>query len=182
MKPFRIRPRILFFALLICITSSANVQAKDSIEAAGDVFVYLLPATAGGLTLGYKDRQGTLQFAESTALALGSTFALKYSISEDRPNHHDRHSFPSGHSSASFSSAEFLRMRYGWEYGVPAYVVATFVAFSRVHAKQHHVHDVIVGTAIGIGSSYLMTQPYKGWYVQADIDSGSRGIRLSRTW
>lgn len=182
MKAFRIRARILSFAVLICITSSISVQARDSIEAAGDVFVYLLPATAGGLTLGYKDRQGTLQFAESTALALGSTVVLKYSISEDRPNHRDNHSFPSGHSAASFSSAEFLRMRYGWEYGVPAYLVATFVAYSRVHAKQHYLHDVIAGSAIGIGSSYLLTQPYKGWYVQVDIDTGFHGVRLSRAW
>lgn len=168
--------------MLICISSSSYVQAGDDIEAAGNALAYLLPAFAGSLTLGYKDREGTLQLAESTALALGSTYALKYTIHEERPNHRDHYSFPSGHSSVSFSSAEFLRMRYGWEYGIPAYTVATFVAFSRVHAKQHYWHDVIAGAAIGIGSSYLFTQPYKGWRIQANIAAEFTGVRLSRSW
>jgi len=182
MKAFTIRARILVLSILICITSSIYAQANDGIEVAGDVFAYLLPATTGGLTLGYKDGKGTLQFAESTALAIGSTFVLKYAISEGRPNHDDHHSFPSAHSSVSFSSAEFLRMRYGWEYGIPAYAAAAFVAFSRVQAKQHYLHDVIAGAAIGIVSSYLFTQPYKGWHIQPDIDTKSHGLRLSRSW
>jgi membrane-associated phospholipid phosphatase len=182
MKPFIVRARILVPSILICITSSIHVQANDGIEVAGDVLAYLLPATAGGLTLGYKDGKGTLQFAESTALALGSTLALKYTIRERRPNHDDHYSFPSAHSSVSFSSAEFLRMRYGCEYGIPGYAVATFVAFSRVRAKQHYLHDVIAGAAIGIVSSCLFTQPYKGWHVQPDIDTKSYGLRLSGSW
>ena len=182
MKALIVRIRILFLAMLISLTSSIYVQANDGIEVAGDVLTYLLPATAGGLSLVYKDGKGALQFVESTALALGSTFALKYTISEERPNHDDNHSFPSTHSSVSFSSAEFIRMRYGWEYGIPAYTVATVVAFSRVQAKQHYWHDVIAGAAIGIGSSYLLTQPYKGWHIQADIDTKFYGLRLSHGW
>jgi membrane-associated phospholipid phosphatase len=182
MKPFIVRARILVLAMLICFTSSIYVQANDGIEVAGDVLTYLLPATAVGLSLGYKDGKGALQFTESTALALGSAFALKYTISEERPNHDDHHSFPSAHSSVSFSSAEFLRMRYGWEYGIPAYAVATFVAFSRMQAKKHYLHDVIAGAAIGIGSSYFLTQQYKGWHIQADIDTKFYGLRLSRSW
>ncbi len=168
--------------MVICITSSIYVHANDGIEVAGDVLAYLLPAAAGGLTLRYKDGEGALQFGKSTALALGSTLALKYTVRELRPNQHDYYSFPSLHSSVSFSSAEFLRMRYGWEYGIPAYAVATFVAFSRVQAKQHYLHDVIAGAALGIGSSYLFTQPYKGWYIQPVIDTTFYGVRLSRSW
>jgi hypothetical protein len=177
-----IRKRLLVLAMLACITPGTYAYAKDSIETTGNALAYILPAAAGGLTLAYQDEKGTLQFAESTALALGSTNALKYAISEERHNHRDRHSFPSGHAAISFSSAEFLLMRYGWEYGGPAYAAATFVAFSRVHAKQHYVHDVVAGAAIGMGSSYLLTEPYKGWHIQTAIDSRSYGVRLSRRW
>ncbi len=182
MKPCAVRAMILVLAMLIFLTSGVYVHANDGIEVAGDVLACLLPATAGGLTVIHKDRKGTLQFAESTALALGSTFALKYAIREERPNHDDHYSFPSAHSSASFSSAEFLRKRYGWEYGIPAYAVAAFVAFSRVQAKQHYVHDVVAGAAIGIASSYLFTRPYEGWHVQAEVDTKFYGLRLSRSW
>jgi membrane-associated phospholipid phosphatase len=182
MKLFVVRAKILVLTMLISVISSVYVHANNSIEAAGDVLVYLLPATAGGLTIAYKDGDGALQFVESMALALGSTFALKYTIREERPNHDDHYSFPSAHSSASFSSAEFLRKRYGWEYGSPAYAVATFVAFSRVQAEQHYVHDLVAGAAIGIASSYLFTRPYKGWHVQAEVDSKFYGLRVSRSW
>jgi membrane-associated phospholipid phosphatase len=167
-----------FFSL--CLTASL-AWAGDGIAEAGDVLQFVLPATAAGLALGYRDCQGALQFGESAALTLGVTYGLKYTVNERRPNG-DRQAFPSGHSSISFSAAEFMRKRYGWEYGVPAYAAASFVAYSRVEAREHHPHDVVAGAAIGIVSSYIFTKPYKGWHVQADADGKYFGIRLSRDW
>ncbi len=46
--------------------------------------------------------------------------------------------------SISFASAEFVRNRYGWRYGLPAYVLASFVAYSRVEANQHYTHPHLV--------------------------------------
>src|SRR5205085_9776549 len=132
---------------------------------AGDVLQYVLPATAAGLTLGYKDGKGALQLGESAAVTLGATYTLKYAVDETRPNGGD-HSFPSGHTSISFCSAEFMRKRYGWEYGVPAYALASFVGYTRVESKQHHPLDVVAGAAIGILSSYIFTRPYHGLSVQ----------------
>jgi len=160
---------------------SVSVQAGNGIEAAGDVLCFALPAVTTGLSLVYKDGKGTLQFGESMALSLGISYGLKYAINEKRPDGKS-YSFPSVHTSASFTSAEFLRKRYGWEYGIPAYAIATFVAYSRVEAKQHYVHDVIAGAVIGIGSSYLFTRPYKGWYVQPVVDTKFYGVSLSRSW
>jgi len=75
-----------------------------------------------------------------------------------------------------------MRKRYGWEYGIPAYALASFVAYSRVEARDHYPHDVIAGASIGIVCSYIFTRPYKGWNVQ--LESGDRyyGFRLSRAW
>ena len=70
--------------------------------------------------------------------------------------------------------------RYGWQYGVPAYAAASFVAYSRVEAGDHHPHDVIAGAAIGIVSSYIFTKPYMGWHIQPDLGGRYYGIRLSR--
>ncbi|HTL18085.1 MAG TPA: phosphatase PAP2 family protein [Patescibacteria group bacterium] len=188
-----------------CLACPLYIQAADNIATAGDILQILLPVTAGGFTLGYprseetgkvadflghgeeklgigyRDTQGTIQFAESVGLTLGATYILKYAVSERRPNGGSQ-SFPSGHSSISFSSAEFLRKRYGWEYGIPAYALASFVAYSRVEANQHHPHDVIAGAAIGIGSSYLFARPYKKWTIEADVAPRYYGLRLSRSW
>jgi len=171
----------LLIALLLWLTAAITVSASDAIASAGDALQIVLPATAGGLTLGLRDWQGSLQLAESSALTLGVTYGLKYSVHETRPNGGSQ-SFPSGHTSISFSAAEFMRKRYGWEYGVPAYAAASFVAYSRVEAGEHHPHDVVAGAAIGIMSSYLFTRPYKGWHVEVEADGKSYGVSFSHTW
>ncbi|MBI5099876.1 MAG: phosphatase PAP2 family protein [Nitrospirae bacterium] len=176
-----LQTNIVLFVMLFCLAVSVSVQASDSIETAGDVLLIILPATAAGLTVGFKDTKGALQFGESAALTLGVTYGLKYAIKEERPNG-GSHSFPSAHTSISFASAEFMRKRYGWKYGIPAYAAAFFVAYSRVDARQHYTHDVLAGAAIGIGSSYLFTNAYEGWNIQAEADHKYYGVRLSHIW
>jgi len=181
MKHRLLRISIPLFVTLFGLMAGIDVLANDRIELAGNVLVFALPIAAAGLTLGFKDWQGTLEFGESAALAMGTTFALKYTIDKTRPNGNN-HSFPSGHATITFSSAEFMRKRYGWEYGLPAYVLATFVAYSRVEAGQHYTMDVVGGAAIGIVSSYLITHPYKGWTIQPEAGYSYYGIRLNHSW
>jgi len=166
---------------LWCFAPGIDAYAGGAIETAGDILQYVIPATAGGLTLGYGDYKGTLQFGESFALTEGVTYGLKYTVNETRPNGSSQ-SFPSGHTSVSFCGAEFIRKRYGWELGIPAYAAASFVAYSRVEANEHYPHDVIAGAAIGILSSFIFTKPYKGWEVKTEAGPGLRGLFLSRSW
>jgi membrane-associated phospholipid phosphatase len=168
-------------AMAVAMSSSLDcgrVSAATTVQSIGDVLQIVLPTTAAGMTLYYKDREGSLQLGESLALTMGVTYALKYSINAERPNGGGQ-SFPSGHTSASFSSAEFIRKRYGWEFGVPAYALATFVGYSRVESKQHYTRDVVAGAAIGVLSSYLFTKPYHGWDVQLDGDSKGGSVKLT---
>lgn len=166
---------IALFAAVDC----GRLSAADGIQTAGDVLQFVLPATAGGLALSHRDGAGALQLGESLAVTLGVTYALKYGIDEQRPNGGGQ-SFPSGHTSVSFSAAEFMRKRYGWEYGVPAYAAASFVAYSRVESREHHPHDVLAGAAIGILSSYIFTKPYKGWKVSVEGDTKTVCVQLGR--
>lgn len=166
---------------LLVLTFQVRAPAKDAIQTAGDVLQYVLPGTAAGLTLVYQDGCGALQFGASAGVTLGVTYLLKYTVNETRPNGGSE-SFPSGHTSISFSAAEFMRKRYGWEYGIPAYALASFVAYSRVESREHYPHDVIAGAAIGIASSYIFTRPYHGWNVQLQADGKFYGFRLSRSF
>jgi membrane-associated phospholipid phosphatase len=156
------------------------VQARiDGLTNTGDVMAYVLPATALGFTAYFKDGEGFKEFAESATITMGITVALKYSINSRRPNG-DPHSFPSGHAAITFSSAEFLRKRYGWKIGVPAYLLASFVGYSRVRAHVHYFRDVAAGAAIGAVTTYLETTPYHGWKVEPKLSSGYLGLRFSR--
>jgi membrane-associated phospholipid phosphatase len=171
----------VLITLFFCGVAIIAAQAADNIQQAGDVLQYALPVAAAGLTLGHKDGKGALQLGESIGVTLGVTYALKYTVTEKRPNGGGQ-SFPSAHSSLSFSAAEYMRKRYGWEYGVPAYAAASFVAYSRVESRAHHPQDVIAGAAIGIASSYIFTKPYRGWKVQANAGEGYYGFSLTRNW
>lgn len=166
---------------LLCFARVIDANAGDGIQTAGDILQFVIPATAGGLTLGYADYKGTLQFGESFAVTEGVTYGLKYTVNETRPNGGSQ-SFPSGHTSVSFCGAEFIRKRYGWQLGVPAYAAASFVAYSRVESNEHYPHDVIAGAAIGILSSFIFTKPYKGWEVKTEAGPGLHGLFLSRDW
>jgi hypothetical protein len=76
MKHRILRINISLFVTLFGLIAGIDVQAYDRIELAGDVLVFALPIAAAGLTLGFKDGQGTLEFGESAALAMGVTYAL----------------------------------------------------------------------------------------------------------
>jgi membrane-associated phospholipid phosphatase len=161
------------------LLNGGTVSAGDGIEIAGDFLQYAIPAAAAGLTVTHRDGQGAFQLGESLAVTVGVTYVLKYAINAPRPDSGGQ-SMPSGHTSFSFAAAEFMRKRYGWEYGVPAYAAASFVAYSRVEARRHHPRDVVAGAGIGILSSYIFTRPYKGWSIGIEGDTKSFGLRLCR--
>ena len=151
---------VFVFTLLlgILITSLALAQRK-AVRTSGDVLFLVVPATAFATTLLKKDYQGTKQLVFSGITAVGLSYILKYTISKERPDKSDDHSFPSAHSAVAFTGASFIQRRYGWKYGIPAYLVSSYVAWSRVYGKKHDWWDVLAGTANGVGSTYIFTKP-----------------------
>lgn len=136
---------------------SAN---QKKVETSTDIINIALPAAALIGTVAAQDWKGLLQGVETAALTAGVTLILKYGVKEWRPDMHDTHSFPSGHSAMTFATAAYLQRRYGWKFGGPAYALAAYVGWGRVFSKKHHVWDVVAGAAIGAGSAYLFTTPF----------------------
>ncbi|MFT7696604.1 MAG: membrane-associated phospholipid phosphatase [Reinekea sp.] len=140
--------------------SMSTVSAQDLIETTGDVLQIALPLTALAATFSQDDVAGR----KALLMSYGSTFALthllKNTVNKERPNGRNTLSFPSGHTSSAFSGASFLAKRYGWDVGLPAYLAASFVGYSRVHADQHDWWDVTAGAAIAIGfNQWLVPDP-----------------------
>ena len=136
-------------------------STEKKIETAGQIIAIALPATAAGIAYFKDDRIGLAQLAVESALTVGTAFALKNIVREERPNGSDFHSFPSDTTALAASGSSFLWRRYGWEYGLPAFAMTEFVSYSRVQARQHHWYDTIASSGIAFGYSYLLGTRYR---------------------
>lgn len=174
---------ILVICLSIIVLSNPKLSANENVQKTGDLLQLILPSYAAGITIIYEDGQGALQLTKAFGVTMAITYGLKYSLNVERPYEGGGgYSFPSGHTSSSFSAAEFIRMRYGWGYGAPAYILATFVGYSRIESHQHRGYEVIAGAAIGVLSSFIFTKPYHGWHINIEGDTKSIGLNFSRSF
>lgn len=163
----------MLVTILILSTLFTQMQAKkDGFEIYGDIFQYL-PAMAAIYSLVRQDYVGLSHLAIGTGSTLALTYAVKYSffgISRNhpkwakisqRPKNGSFDGFPSGHSASAFSAAGFMQRRYGWKYGVPTTILAALVGISRITAKRHTITQVIAGSLLGYGISYLVSSRFK---------------------
>ena len=130
-------------------------------EKIGDNLQIALPVWAFASIYIYKDNQkAPLQFIKTMGSSFIVTHSLKRIINKERPNG-GSYSYPSGHTTAAFTGAAFIEKRYGLKAGVPAYILASYVGWSRVYSKHHDNYDVAAGALLGIGSAYIFTKPFK---------------------
>ena len=73
-------------------------------------------------------------------------------------------SFPSGHSGASFAVAVVMFMEMPKKYGVPALIVATLIAFSRLYVGVHYPFDVIAGVLTGTIYDVIKVAIYRKFF------------------
>lgn len=154
----------LIIALFVCFSGKAQEieisGSRKAVRTSGDVLAFVTPVASLATVLILQDWQGLKQGALAGVSTIGLTYALKYLVKKERPDGSDNHSFPSMHTSVSFAGAAFIQRRYGWKWGVPAYVVSTYVGWSRVYGQKHDWWDVAAGAAIGAGSAYIFTRPF----------------------
>lgn len=173
----RVRFGMAMIALVVSSPAAADPHGWDQASSIGRD---LLVASALGIPAVQGDWTGDLQAGGSMLVAGGAAYGLKRLFPEDRPDHSDRQSFPSGHTSVSFAAAASLENRYGWKAGLPAFAVASFVGFARVEARKHHWYDVVAGAAIGTGSGFLLTSKRNSAVrLTPWADSGGGGFALA---
>lgn len=87
------------------------------------------------------------QYLYKNLLTFGAAETTKLIVPEDRPDHSDMQSFYSMHSA-------FAAANTGWNFKL-GFSVALGAGAGRIVAKKHHLGDVVVGLAVGIGSTYI---------------------------
>ena len=160
-------------------------STEKNIETLGTGIAIALPAVAGGIAYYKKDKVGVAQLLVETAMTVGTVYALKNIVREQRPDGSDFHSFPSETTALAASGSSFLWRRYGWEYGLPAFAATQFVSYSRVQAHQHRWYDTLASSGIAAGYAYVLGTPFKTRYnVETSVEPAPDGamVRLSYQW
>jgi membrane-associated phospholipid phosphatase len=173
------KPTAVLIGLAVCLGAEGAGAAPST--RAGDVAAIVLPAGAAAGTLLAHDHKGLAQLAESYASAMAAVYVLKPVVDRTRPNG-GHMSFPSGHATSAFAGAAFLQRRYGWWFGLPAYGLASYVAYSRVETKEHYTSDVVAGAAIGIATNLVFTHPREHVAVALDGGRGHAGCSVTLAW
>src|SRR5437868_8448594 len=57
-----------------------------------------------------------------------------------------------------------LERHLGWRGAVPAYVIASYVAASRLHENRHFASDVVFGSAVGIIAGRTVTRHGRDYF------------------
>jgi len=172
----------VFLIALIIGAPPCHLYADDGVETAGDILQVALPVWAYAMTFTNDDSEGSIQFTRSFLTTMAATYTLKLTVDRERPNGGNM-SFPSGHTSAAFSGAAFIQMRYGWLYGSMAYAGAAYVGWSRVVTDNHYPEDVIAGAGIGIISAAIFTKPYLDKiHILPFVSQERMGMTVSITW
>ena len=123
------------------------------------------PALVGmsWLTPGSKNKRlERLKFSLSAiGVTATTTWLIKEMTGRERPNGNDKRSFPSGHTSGSFTVAAVVEALYGKNAGSAAYLLAALVGAHRIHNDKHWLTDVVAGAALGTAVGKGFSQVYQ---------------------
>lgn len=81
-----------------------------------------------------------------------STLVIKGIANTDRPTdswNNGNFGFPSAHVSLSFAFAATIEEYYGPRAGIPAYLTASLIGWSRLDQRDHDLSDVVFGAVLG---------------------------------
>ena len=174
-KIFKIIAAVCVFVTLTCNDAVAGGPFTNN-NKLGDIMLVMSPTYALGMTMMAQDYQGTLQLAESIALAQVASEGIKALELEERPNKSDKKSFPSGHAVGAFSGAMFVHKRYGWKPALMPYAMSVIAGWSRVRARAHYWHDVAAGAAVSALFTWILVDEYMPKGTTVDVDDKS--VRL----
>ena len=118
-------------------------------------FTVMAPLTLGLFAAGRFAHDGTFRafsYDATQAIIVNGVYTeiFKKAVGRTRPDGSNNMSFPSGHASSAFALATVAQKHYGWKVGVPSYLAASAIGFSRIERNKHYLSDVLAGATLGV--------------------------------
>ncbi|MFY7843568.1 phosphatase PAP2 family protein [Chryseobacterium gambrini] len=133
-----------------------HIKLDNYTQFAPAVLVYGLNAFGVKGKHNFRDR--SIIYGTSMMITSAITIPLKHAVKEERPDHSNRLSFPSGHTAIAFATAQFMFREYkdhNLLLGISGYSLAVFTGVYRMLNDKHWFGDVIGGAGFGILSTEL---------------------------
>jgi len=149
----------------------------------------LLPAAFAAYLVGRQTGSRRVQHLgmdeiEALLIAEGIAQGVKVAVRRQRPPELDgtqshTYSFPSGHATLTFAGATVLQQHLGYRAAIPTYLVASYVAMSRLHDNRHYASDVVFGAATGVMIGRTVTWHGRNFYASPMLVPGGAGIMIA---
>ena len=170
--------------IILCLYSGTS-GANDADLIATDIAMVGISLTGIAHAYFTDDREGEKQWLRNTIanqlLTSVARVGFNYTSWGERPDG-SGYGFPSGHVAFAGSGASFLQERYGWKYGVPAYMLTGYLAYVRVEHGIHHPRDVVVAALLAYGVGKLFVTPVDATHLAPVIGPDFMGLRWQRSW
>lgn len=176
----------LVCALIVAQSAGAGPTASygsEKSDTSAKIVSYAMPALAASLAIWKDDKQGLFQLFTVTALTVGTAYGLKQVVRERRPfqNPMDHStgwdSFPSTESALSSAPSSFVWGRYGWEWGLPFFIVSKYTSYALDHDRRNRIWDGLASTALAFGYNRLITTRFRSNYgLSTGVDGGPDGV------
>jgi len=178
-------PCLPLLLALHAVPAAADGNDYSGDELAADIVTATLPLGAYAIAHYKDDGAGEGQFFRANAASIMLNTVLRVSFNEtswgERPNG-NQYAFPSGHVGFVVTQAAFLQQRFGWKYGVPAYLLSSYVAWVRVDTDHHHWRDVIAAVAVAEFSTRFFVTPHDAVHVAPIVGPDWLGLRIERSF
>jgi membrane-associated phospholipid phosphatase len=121
---------------------------------------------------------------EGVILSEGTVEAAKSIIRRPRPTTPggtltSGYSMPSGHATLTFTAATILQQHLGYKAAIPTYLIASYVAMSRLHDNVHYASDVVMGAATGIIIGRSVTWHGRNFYGELQPVRGGAAVTFA---
>lgn len=154
------------------LQSNANRFFGEDFHTSADNYLQFVPVAQIylGKTLGFKPKNDfqhqTINIVIANAIMGTVVFATKNITQQERPDHSDNLSFPSGHTATAFTNAALLYYEFKdsnlW-YASSGFLFATATGVLRIANNKHYTSDVLAGAGIGLASGLIVSywNPFK---------------------
>lgn len=154
------------------LQSNANRFFGENFQTSADNYIQFAPVAQIylGKILGFQPKNDfqhqTINIVIANAIMGTIVFATKNITNQERPDHSDNLSFPSGHTATAFTNAALLYYEYKdsnvW-YASSGFLFATATGVLRIANNKHYTSDVLAGAGIGLASGLIVSywNPFK---------------------